>query len=290
MAEIMRCIFDRHGPVRNVTALALMQYVCGEFPRSRVDVVGMDNFMGKPGMGDDGILWSVEEREGGVVFTLADRGGLTPDGVRAFVYKASSGFVRRNMDHQMVEAMFGECVRGAFAKDMRESGRDWDFDRFCGRLLLRPTHGGKRVRLHPEAELLFSCGIWADNICTFFAYDGTAGTFAECCSLDLLGTYVGAVMDGIGLDDDSIAVSCYLTLPDEMPYLLEDMLVSESLRVLRVVNRANTLSRRYGWRTRWLPLPSAAPLPYPEWRAYFADPTEPDFALEHIQAHSVQGE
>lgn len=80
-------------------------------------------------------------------------------------------------------------------------------------------------------------------------------TFAECCSLDLLGTYVGAVMNGIDLDDDSIAVSCYLTLPDEMPYLLEDMLVSESLRVLRVVNRANTLSRRYGWRTRCLPSP-----------------------------------
>lgn len=288
MSEIMRCVFDRREPVRNVTALALMQYVCEEFPRSRVDVVGMDNFMDKPSMGDDDILWSVEEREDDVVFTLVDRGSLTPDGVRAFVYKASSGFVRRNMDHQMVEAMFSECVRGTFAKDMRESGRDWDFDRFCERLLLRPTHGGKRVRLHPEAEqLLFSCDIWADNICTFFAYDGTAETFAECCSLDLLGTYVGAVMNGIDLDDDSIAVSCYLTLPDEMPYLLEDMLVSESLRVLRVVNRANTLSRRYGWRTRWLPLPSVAPLPYPEWRAYFADPTKPDFAFEHIQAHGV---
>ena len=78
-----------------------------------------------------------------------------------------------------------------------------------------------------------------------------------------------------------------LTLPDEMPYLLEDMLVSECLRVLRIVNRANTLSRRYGWRTRWLPLPSVEPLPYPEWRAYFADPTKPDFAFEHMQAHNV---
>lgn len=112
------------------------------------------------------------------------------------------------------------------------------------------------------------------------------GTFAECCGLDLLGTYVGAVMNGID-PDDSIAVSCYLTLPDEMPYLLEDMLVSECLRVLRIVNRANTLSRRYGWRTRWLPLPSVEPLPYPEWRAYFVDPTKPDFAFEHMQAHNV---
>lgn len=132
MSEIMRCVFERREPVRNVTALALMQYVCEEFPRSRVDVVGMDNFMDKPSMGDDDILWSVEEREDDVVFTLVDRGSLTPDGVRA-----------------------------------------------------------------------------------------------------------------------------------------------------------NTLSRRYGWRTRWLPLPSVAPLPYPEWRAYFADPTKPDFAFEHMQAHNV---
>ena len=49
----------------------------------------------------------------------------------------------------------------------------------------------------------------------------------------------------------------------------------------------NTLSRRYGWRTRWLPLPSVEPLPYPEWRAYFVDPTKPDFAFEHMQAHNV---
>lgn len=109
-----------------------MQYACEEFPRSRVDVVGMDNFMDKPSMGDDDILWSVEEREDDVVFTLVDRGSLTPDGVRA-----------------------------------------------------------------------------------------------------------------------------------------------------------NTLSRRYGWRTRWLPLPSVEPLPYPEWRAYFVDPTKPDFAFEHMQAHNV---
>lgn len=149
MSEIMQCVFERREPVRNVTALALMQYVCEEFPRSRVDVVGMDNFMDKPSMGDDDILWSVEEREDDVVFTLVDRGSLTPDGVRAFVYKASSGFV------------------------------------------------------------------------------------------------------------------------------------------LRIVNRANTLSRRYGWRTRWLPLPSVEPLPYPEWRAYFVDPTKPDFAFEHMQAHNV---
>lgn len=182
MSEIMRCVFEKREPVRNVTALALMQYACEEFPRSRVDVVGMDNFMDKPSMGDDDILWSVEEREDDVVFTLVDRGSLTPDGVRAFVYKASSGFVRRNMDYQMVEAMLSACVRGTFAKDM---------------------------------------------------------------------------------------------------------LVSECLRVLRIVNRANTLSRRYGWRTRWLPLPSVEPLPYPEWRAYFADPTKPDFAFEHIQAHNV---
>lgn len=123
MSEIMRCVFEKREPVRNVTALALMQYACEEFPRSRVDVVGMDNFMDKPSMGDDDILWSVEEREDDVVFTLVDRGSLTPDGVRAFVYKASSGFVRRNMDHQMVEAMFNECVQRTFAKDMRESGR-----------------------------------------------------------------------------------------------------------------------------------------------------------------------
>lgn len=38
MSEIMRCVFERREPVRNVTALALMQYVCEEFPRSRVDV------------------------------------------------------------------------------------------------------------------------------------------------------------------------------------------------------------------------------------------------------------
>lgn len=124
MSEIMRCVFEKREPVRNVTALALMQYACEEFPRSRVDVVGMDNFMDKPSMGDDDILWSVEEREDDVVFTLVDRGSLTPDGVRAFVYKASSGFVRRNMDYQMVEAMLSACVRGTFAKDMRESGRD----------------------------------------------------------------------------------------------------------------------------------------------------------------------
>ena len=61
----------------------------------------------------------------------------------------------------------------------------------------------------------------------------------------------------------------------------------EWFRVLRIVNRANTLSRRYGWRTRWLPLPSVEPLPYPEWRAYFVDPTKPDFAFEHMQAHNV---
>ena len=100
MSEIMRCVFEKREPVRNVTALALMQYACEEFPRSRVDVVGMDNFMDKPSMGDDDILWSVEEREDDVVFTLVDRGSLTPDGVRAFVYKASSGFVRRNMDYR----------------------------------------------------------------------------------------------------------------------------------------------------------------------------------------------
>jgi len=105
--------------------------------------------------------------------------------------------------------------------------------------------------------------------------------------VDVVGTYVGAVMNGIDLDDDSIAVSCYLTLPDEMPYLLEYMLASECLRVLRIVNRANTLSRRYGWRTRWLPLASVEPLPYLEWRAYFVDPTKPDFAFEHMQAHNV---
>lgn len=63
MSEIMRCVFEKREPVRNVTALALMQYACEEFPRSRVDVVGMDNFMDKPSMGDDDILWSVEERE-----------------------------------------------------------------------------------------------------------------------------------------------------------------------------------------------------------------------------------
>ena len=91
-----------------------------------------------------------------------------------------------------------------------------------------------------------------------------------------------------GIDPDgSIAVPCYLTLPDEMPYLLEDMLVSECLRVLRIVDRADTLSRRYGWRTRWLPLPSVEPLPYPEWRAYFVGPTKPDSAFEHMQAHNV---
>lgn len=112
MSEIMRCVFEKREPVRNVTALALMQYACEEFPRSRVDVVGMDNFMDKPSMGDDDILWSVEEREDDVVFTLVDRGSLTPDGVRAFVYKASSGFVRRNMDYQMVEAMLSACVWG----------------------------------------------------------------------------------------------------------------------------------------------------------------------------------
>lgn len=50
MSEIMQCVFERREPVRNVTALALMQYVCEEFPRSRVDVVGMDNFMDKPSM------------------------------------------------------------------------------------------------------------------------------------------------------------------------------------------------------------------------------------------------
>lgn len=122
MSEIMQCVFEKREPVRNVTALALMQYACEEFPRSRVDVVGMDDFMDKPSMGDDDILWSVEEREDDVVFTLVDRGSLTPDGVRAFVYKASSGFVRRNMDYQMVEAMLSACVRGTFAKDMRESG------------------------------------------------------------------------------------------------------------------------------------------------------------------------
>lgn len=63
MSEIMRCVFEKREPVRNVTALALMQYACEEFPRSRVDVVvGMDDFMDKPSMGDDDILWSVEER------------------------------------------------------------------------------------------------------------------------------------------------------------------------------------------------------------------------------------
>lgn len=35
MSEIMQCVFERREPVRNVTALALMQYVCEEFPRSR---------------------------------------------------------------------------------------------------------------------------------------------------------------------------------------------------------------------------------------------------------------
>lgn len=38
MSEIMRCVFEKREPVRNVTALALMQYACEEFPRSRVDV------------------------------------------------------------------------------------------------------------------------------------------------------------------------------------------------------------------------------------------------------------
>lgn len=51
MSEIMRCVFEKREPVRNVTALALMQYACEEFPRPRVDVAGMDNFMDKPSMG-----------------------------------------------------------------------------------------------------------------------------------------------------------------------------------------------------------------------------------------------
>lgn len=33
MSEIMRCVFEKREPVRNVTALALMQYACEEFPR-----------------------------------------------------------------------------------------------------------------------------------------------------------------------------------------------------------------------------------------------------------------
>ena len=41
MSEIMWCVFEKREPVRNVTALALMQYAYEEFPRSRVDVVGM---------------------------------------------------------------------------------------------------------------------------------------------------------------------------------------------------------------------------------------------------------
>lgn len=72
-----------------------------------------------------------------------------------------------------------------------------------------------------------------------------------------------------------------------MQYVCEEFPRSRVDVEERVVNRANTLSRRYGWRTRWLPLPSVAPLPYPEWRAYFADPTKPDFAFEHMQAHNV---
>ena len=35
MSEIMRCVFEKREPVRNVTALALMQYACEEFHRSR---------------------------------------------------------------------------------------------------------------------------------------------------------------------------------------------------------------------------------------------------------------
>lgn len=288
MSEIMRCVFEKHEPVGSVMALALMQHVCEKYPRSRV--VAADVFMDKPSMGDDGILWSVEERGDEVVFTLAHCGGFTPEGVRRFVCGAAYAFVRRNMDAQMVEAMLGECVRTTFAKDMRVSGRDWDLDRFYGRLLLRPAHGGKRVRLHPVAKKLFDCGAWADAVCSFLAYDGKKETFAELCAFDLLGVYVGAVLSGVDMDDGTVGVTCWLTLPEGgLPYLLDSVLTSECLRVLRVVNRANTLSRRYGWRTRWFPLPGVEPLPYPEWRAFFADPAKPDFAFESMRARDVQG-
>lgn len=167
MSEIMRCVFERREPVRNVTALALMQYACEEFPRSRVDVVGMDNFMDKPSMGDDDILWSVEEREDDVVFTLVDRGSLTPDGVRAFVYKASSGFVRRE---------------GTFRQGIMSRSRC----RICSPSVMPaplpfrlPVPGGgcmhsiswsgcrRRRRWHPSiSDCRAANGIWSSPICS----------------------------------------------------------------------------------------------------------------------------
>lgn len=88
----------------------------------------------------------------------------------------------------------------------------------------------------------------------------------------------------IGMDG---RVPCHLTPPAEMPYLLLAQLSAECLRALRTVNRTNVLARRYGWRRRWLPLPLLEPLPYPEWRAWCADPTKPDAGYESMKARGL---
>lgn len=38
---------------------------------------------------------------------------------------------------------------------------------------------------------------------------------------------------------------------------------------------------------RWLPLPLLEPLPYPEWRAWCADPTKPDAGYESMKARGL---
>lgn len=58
---IVRCEFEKHEPVRNVTALAVMWYCCNFLSSCRTDgVIGMGECHAAPRPGVDGILWSLE--------------------------------------------------------------------------------------------------------------------------------------------------------------------------------------------------------------------------------------
>ena len=289
---IVRCEFEKHEPVRNVTALAVMWYCCNFLSSCRTDgMIGMGECHAAPRPGEDGILWSLEEADEVAVFTFIDRARTDPSAVKSFVDRACAVFVVQNTDGQLVNEVLAEVVRSVFSTGWsRTSGPEWDLDRFCERLLLRPEGGGERVRMHPEYGRLFDCRRLSDAICSFINIpeSSSACTFAECIGMDLLGVYVGAVFHGTDdCGDGFVFVSCHLTPPAEMPYLLLAQLSAECLRALRIVNRTNVLARRYGWRRRWLPLPLLEPLPYPEWRAWCADPTKPDAGYESMKARGL---
>lgn len=288
---IIRCEFEKHEPVRNVTALALLRYVSEHYACWRVEHLtasDVDDAV-PPRMGDGDILWSVEERDDDIVFSFADRGTLAPAGVRSFVDDAVADFLRHGVDDVLVNEMIGEAVDSLFSGVRMH--KEWTLNTFFERLCVRGPGGSKSTKLHPAVVGLLDCMNLASLIETLADNRNSyRETFLELIEQDSLGYYVGAFVAESEYARDDYTVLYELTLPEDrsLPYLLLDRLTSECLRVLRIANRTNTLERRYGWRRGWLPFPGAWVMPYPEWRVFLDDPTKPAFQYESMRAQEKE--